>query len=231
MKYLFKEYEDVIWWAGNSDIYVLGSGATISHIDPNFFIGKEVIATNGIAERLGLYNMPISLTTHTHYIYGEALELAAKYPNHAFFCPERDQGFGDKAPEDAPENIVFYPHKNADYDFNVDTMWPDNDDGLLVGSTSLHGSMHLAAYMGASTIILVGADCGTLDGETNDKGYKSGNLVTSDSKQWLERWEMHLREVKRKIKEVYYPVEIYSLNPFVNPNMEGHVWEGSRKKI
>lgn len=227
MRYSLEDFEDVTWARDSSDIYVLGSGATVSHINPSFFIGKHVIATNGIADRLGLYDMPIDLDTHTHYIYGEALELAAKYPDHVLFCPERDQGFGDKAPEDAPENIVFYPHKNTDYNFDVDTMWPDNKEALLVGSTSLHGSMHLAAHMGASTIILVGADCGTLDGETNDKGYKSGNLVTSDSRQWLERWEMHLREVKRKIKEEY-SVEIYSLNPFVNPNMEGHTWEGSR---
>jgi hypothetical protein len=40
---------------------------------------------------------------------------------------------------------------------------------LAYGSSSLHGAMHLAAHLGASHIMLAGADCGTLDGETQGR--------------------------------------------------------------
>ena len=83
--------------------------------------------------------------------------------------------------------------------------------------------MHLACKLGASTVILVGVDCGILDGRANQKGYESGNLVTSDTIGWLARWELHLREVKDRLRAVYQ-VDFHSLNPFINLNLEGHKW-------
>lgn len=222
MKYSLESFKERHY---GHDIYVLGSGATISYINPEFFRNKTVVATNQIASRLNLYNNSLSVWTHSHY-HHDAFILAQEHPDEWFFCPEGDQGYAGTPPIHAPDNIIFYPHKPTDYNFDVDQAWPDSK-GLLVGSTSLHGSMHLAAYLGASTIILAGADCGILDGEANHADYKSGNLVTSETKQWLHRWEMHLRQVKRKLKEQYLGLEIYSLNPFLNPNLEGHAWEGT----
>jgi hypothetical protein len=77
--------------------------------------------------------------------------------------------------------------------------------------------------LGARNVILVGADCGLLDGEANQAGYKSGNLTGDDPLSWLGRWEQHLRAVSDKLRAVY-GVRIYSLNPFVNLNLEGHEW-------
>lgn len=216
-------------WEGRhigDDIYVLGSGATLTHIDPDFFIGKTVVATNRVAERMGLYNSPHTYT-HTHYHAEDAVPLAREFPEHWFFAPLGEEGHaGLPAEADRLRNIVYYPHQPTVYDFHPDTAWPP-DGGLMVGSTSLHGSMHLAAHMGAATIILVGADCGILDGATNQAGYQSGNLKQGDQLAWLARWEQHLRLVKQKLIDVY-GVRVYSLNPFVNPNLEGHTWEGTR---
>lgn len=211
------------------DIYVLGSGATLDYIDPGFFRDRTVVATNRVAERLDLYRWfnADNLYTHTHYHAEDAVPLARAFPEHTFFAPLGEQGHaGLPAEADRLRNIVFYPHQPTVYDFHPDRAWPP-EGGLMVGSTSLHGSMHLAAHMGAATIILVGADCGILDGATNQAGYQSGNLKTGDQLAWLARWEQHLRLVKQKLIDVY-GVRIYSLNPFLNPNLEGHVWEGSR---
>jgi hypothetical protein len=212
-------------WHEGEDIYVLGSGATLSHINPSFFAGKIVVATNRVAERIDLYDNCDWLYTHGHY-HVDMFPLAHKYPQW-FFAPRGDEGLDREPPADVPPNVVLYDHKVSQYEFDVDQSWPDSPNGLLVGSTSLHGSMHLAAHLGASTMILVGADCGILDGETNHGEYKSGNLVTSDSRMWLQRWEMHLRQVKRKLIEQYPHIGIYSLNPFLNLNIEGHKWEGT----
>lgn len=205
------------------DWYILGSGPTVTYISPDFFIGKNVIATNRAGERLGLYRMPIHLITHSHYQWDDTYPLAEQYGSHQFYCPEGDQGFaGTPGRTDLP-NVIHYPHKPTHPDFDVHSAWPDDANGILVGSTSLHGSMHLACKLGAHNLILVGADCGLLDNQANQAGYVSGNLASGDQLAWLGRWEQHLRAVKRKLVQVY-AVRIYSLNPFLNLNLEGHHW-------
>ena len=202
------------------DIYVLGSGATLSHIKPRFFDGKTVIATNRAGQRLGLYERDCDLITHTHYHDEDAYPLAEMYPDHMFYCPEGDQGF-DGQPKHRPHNILFYPHPPTRYDFNVDEAVTEG--GFIVGSSSIHGSMHIAAELGAQTIILVGADCGMLDGSANMDGYQSGNLIVDEPHMWLDRWEQHLRMVKAWLQDMY-DVDIHSINPFLNLNLEGHAW-------
>lgn len=205
------------------DIYVLGSGATLDHIKPRFFENKHVIATNLVGERLCLYDIGCRrLFTHSHY-HEDTYRLAEQYPHHFFWTPEGDQGHvGSPGRTDLP-NVSHYPHKPTTYEFNVDQAWPDQPEGLLVGSTSVHGSMHLACKLGASTVILVGVDCGLLDGDANHFGYTSGNLVTSDRIEWLARWELHLRQVRNRLR-AEYQVDFHSLNPFINLNLEGHEW-------
>ena len=121
--------------------------------------------------------------------------------------------------------MFHYPHKPTNFNFTVDGAWPDNPTGLVVGSTSVHGSIHLACKFGASHVILVGVDCGMLDGKANQHGYVSGNLDSPDPMTWLARWELHLRQVTNRLQQEY-GVRIHSLNPFLNLNLEGHEWQG-----
>lgn len=210
-----------------SDWFVLGSGPTLTHIDPTFFVNKNVVSTNRVGERLGLYDMDCHLVTHSHYQWEDTYPLAEKYPMHLFWVPEGDQGFAGSPGRTDLTNVTHYPHTPTHPDFTVERAWPTDPNGLLVGSTSLHGSMHLACKLGARTIILVGADCGLLDGATNQTGYQSGNLKVDDPLPWLERWDQHLQAVSNKLRN-RYGVRIYSLNPFVNLNLEGHDWLGPR---
>jgi len=200
------------------DIYVLGSGTTLGYIRSRFFDGKTVVSTNNAAARMDLYYRDCTLITHSHY-HSDIYPLAEEHPNHVFYAPEGDQGFAGK-PERLMSNIHFYPHPATKFDFKVEESV--HPDGFLVGSSSIHGSMHIAATMGAQTIILVGADCGMLDGMTNMEGYVSGNL-RENPRMWLDRWEEHLRMVKAWLQD-HYDVDIYSMNPFLNLNLEGHVW-------
>jgi hypothetical protein len=201
------------------DIYVLGSGTTLGYVRASFFDGKTVVSTNNAAARMDLYDRDCNLITHSHY-HEDIYPLAEQYPNHLFYAPEGDQGFEGK-PERIMPNVNFYPHPPTKFDFRVEESVKLG--GFIVGSSSIHGSMHIAAVMGADTIILVGADCGMLDGMTNMEGYASGNLVNDDARMWLDRWEQHLRMVKAWLQD-HYGVEIYSINPFLNLNLEGHVW-------
>lgn len=211
-------------WHKGKDIYVLGSGPSLSFIDPEFFRGKIVVSTNKVADRFGLFDIAMRVYTHTHY-HCDAQEVAIKHPSSIVVCPEGDRGYAG-SPTFSEWNVVFYPHVSTEFDFSADRAWHPN--GLIVGSTSMHGAMHLAAHLGASNIILVGADCGMIDGSTNHDGYKSGNLESPDPISWLIRWEYHLRDVKRKLIEEYPSLRIYSLNPFLNFNLEDHAWLGTR---
>ena len=90
---------------------------------------------------------------------------------------------------------------------------------LTIGSSSIHGAMHLAAHMGAKFIVLVGADCGSLGGRDRVDGY-----VPGDSHWAL--YEMHLRAMKQRLWDVY-SCQVYSLNPFVNYSLEGVAYRGA----
>lgn len=204
--------------------YVVGSGPTLDYVDPAFFEGSNVIAVNEAGQRLGLYDMRVNLHTFSHY--HNIIELAEKYPHHSFHLPEGDRGFEGKAPA-APSNVTFHHHYPTQFNFDPSRKWPEG--GILVGSTSVHGAMHLACKLGASNIILVGVDCGLLDGKANHDSYVSGNLASGDVLAWLARWDDHLRQVKRVLIDEY-GVRVYSLNPFVNLNLEGHEWTAARSK-
>jgi len=206
-----------------TDIWVLGSGKSLDFVPEGFFDGRTVVATNSAADRLGIYDRA-EVYTHSHY-HSEAYAIVDKHPNAEVWAPEGDWGFAGK-PERLHDRIHFYPHPKTRYDF--DPSRASVKGGLIVSSTSLHGSMHLACQLGANNIFLVGADCGTLDGEANVQGYVSGDLVRENPGEMLARWNDHLIEVKRWLME-RYPVSIMSLNPFVNFNLENHIWSGTRR--
>lgn len=208
----------------SEDVYVVGSGPSLDFIDPEFFRGKKVIAVNNAAERLGLFDIADGLVSFTHY-HADAVRIADEFGGFVV-APEGDRGFAGK-PDPAnlrPGLIHYFPHVPTEFDF-----YPERatvDDSIMVGSTSAHGAIHLAAAV-ADTVILVGMDCGRIDGKANAGDYRSGDLVNNDEAYWLDRWNTHLEWVKAYL-EARYDVRIYSLNPFVNLNLEGHTWEGTR---
>jgi hypothetical protein len=80
--------------------------------------------------------------------------------------------------------------------------------------------MHLAAHLGASTIILVGADCGQIDGKdrVNDYQVQGGHTL----------WQLYdgHHQLMKQYLEKRYGVKVHSLNPFINLNLEGHRFQG-----
>jgi hypothetical protein len=105
------------------------------------------------------------------------------------------------------------------------------EKGLVVSYSTITTAIHLAAYMGAKTIILVGHDCGTLDGNMNCKNYHTPQtlgIVWKNPGQyanWVsQKIEGQTIQLKHMLKEKY-GCSIYSLNPFINFNLEGHVYK------
>ena len=205
-----------------STIWVFGSGASVGYLSPRFFDDKICIATNLIAKHFDLH--AYYLFTHYHYCVLQNLDnpgmLAAVthdvcssrwHPNKASLAPEgcvKDDGqvIYNYLTDRVPKGGNFDPYKHA------------KTDEIVFGSSSIHGSMHLAAWMGASNIVLVGADCGSIDGEHRIDEYPTGHAP------W-DIYNQHLMRMKSWLKD-NYSVEVYSLNPFVNFNLEGHTFQG-----
>jgi uncharacterized Rossmann fold enzyme len=122
--------------------------------------------------------------------------------------------------------IICYDHDKNNR--NVNTL-PDKNK-LVVSYSTITTGIHLAAYMGAKNIILVGHDCGKIDGECNFEGYHTDATYKiahkngkKDYNTWLNKIESQTIKLKTLLKEKY-GCNIYSLNPFINFNLEGHTF-------
>ena len=195
-------------------VYVLGSGSSLGFIDPGFFADKTVVTTNFAARILGIR----ADFGFSHY-HGNSRELSSEVD--VMVTLERDTLSQAPWGGEKPYNVIFAPQN--DYTppgaiWNPLTTHKPREDSLVYGSSSLHGAIHLAAHIGASYTVLVGADCGRIDGENRIEGYPPGHTP------W-KLYEAHHRLIKRFVEE-NYPTKVYSLNPFINFNLEGHTFEG-----
>ena len=197
-------------------IYVFGSGATLNYLAPSFFDDKICVATNFCGSVFGLGRYYV----FSHY-HADSVSEAQHNETVAVFTPLREHGTDSEFLGFMPK-IVTFPTTTGrpGTSFNPSGKdWPTLDNSLVIGSSSIHGAMHLAAYLGAKFIVLVGADCGFLGGLDRVDGY-----VPGDS-HWV-LYEQHLRDMKQRLWDVY-GCQVYSLNPFVNYSLEGTQYRGA----
>jgi hypothetical protein len=195
-------------------IWVLGSGATLSFIQPSFFDDKIVISTNFAAQVAGI--KADYVFSHYHADTSQLI-TTTKYA----LTLRRDTVTHKEWTEDIPDNLVFVDldsYSAPGSAWNPFTTHPPREDSLAYGSSSIHASMHLAAWLGASSIVLVGADCGVLDDKERIDGYPQGDNPWS-------LYNQHHKLMKDWLAD-RYGVGVYSLNPFINFNLEGHKFQG-----
>jgi len=210
----------------NGDIYILASGKSVDFIDNSFFENKIVIGINQAYKKF-----------ECKYLVRKECKLIDTVlkdnKNAVHFISNGDCGGGNnkntqfikKNNYDKANNIVIYHHNNNTC--KVPNNLPENDK-LVTSYSTITTGIHLAAYMGAKNIILVGHDCGTLNGECNFKGYHTDETYKitwkngkRDYKEWLKNIESQTIEVRRLIKDKY-GCNIYSLNPFINFGLENN---------
>lgn len=198
------------------DAWVIAAGPSAGLIDPAFFDGKLTIGVNRIWDRFDVYYLVIKEGT----VLDDALESGAVVVASHYHCG----ALGASENED-PAGRDFYRFDHADN--KIRTIDPDEigGDRLVVSYSTITSAIHLAAYMGAANIILVGHDCGTLDGERNFNEYP--DPLSSDPDfygRFLKEIEPQTVELKRLLKSEY-GCRIYSLNPFINFGLEGARYE------
>jgi hypothetical protein len=194
-------------------VWVLASGASLNYIPVEMFRDQTVVAVNYIGLELGLPNY--YMASHYHL---DAIAVSEVQPHTTIVVPEIDQGGTQLAPH-APtgDNVWGFPTNQQRYaQFNVATDWPREPDSLVVGPTSLHFAMDFARYLVGvgGTIVLVGADAGTIDGEENRSGHDRG--IGSPWGVWAQQ----LPEVAGHIR--YLGTNVVSLSPWVSFLLEGH---------
>jgi hypothetical protein len=195
-------------------IWVLGSGNTLSFIKPEFFDDKIVVATNFAAKVAGV----IAKYAFTHY--HQDTETLIERSNYVVTL-RRDTNTHQEWSSEVPDNLIFVEQDSYEApgsSWNPLTTHPPRKDSLAYGSSSLHGAMHLAGWLGASSIVLVGADCGSLDGKDRIQDYLAGDTpwtLYNQHHKLMKDWLM-----------MEYGTEVYSLNPFINLNLEGHTFTG-----
>jgi hypothetical protein len=198
-------------------VWVFGSGSTLNFIDPAFFNDKICVTANHVGKTFGLKAFYAYSNYHQqdiHQGFGDGLITAVMLAKDTL----TQQGWAGELPNKvalshahsfAPPGSSWDPYK-----------MPPPEGQIVYGSSSIHGAMHLAAHLGASHIVLVGADAGLIDNESNVQDYPVPTQQFS-----LSVWNRHSIVLKRWLAE-RYGVKIYSLNPFINLNLEGHTFQG-----
>lgn len=198
------------------DIYVVASGASAGFIDPSFFNNKLAIGVNEVWKRFA--NMDYVVRKESRRM-DEAISASRQF------------GFKTIASAHNCGTLKYAKNEGADYVFeHLDNALEIIDlsvigtDKIVVSYSTITSAIHVAAYMGAANIILVGHDCGTLDGKTNIAGYAESIAGARFYREFLTVIEPQTLALRAKLKEVY-GCNLYSLNPFVNFGLEGHEYE------
>jgi len=211
------------------DIYVVAAGASGDFLKAEFFEEKCVIGVNRVFEHFPCnYAVFKEFSSQRAEAVADMLGVIEVVARGQFGIGVSAGGNSNTAIFSSSE-CVFFDHDNNSTDTIKLTSIAKNSDKLVVSDSTITTAMHLAAYLGAENIILVGHDCGTLDGMATLKSYyQSENHIYQGSFEdyysWLREIEGQTILVKEALKSKF-GCNVYSLNPFINFGLEGHVYQ------
>lgn len=207
------------------DVYIIGSGPSLDHINPNFFDNKITIGVNQVYKKVKCDYIVRKEASHiTQSIESGATVICSLWDSGDITKGKR------KKNTDFHPNLDFYVfehlenrHKSIDYSIL-------GTDKIIVSYSTITSAIHIAAYMGAKNIILIGHDCGTLNDKHVISGYYDSISETpwknwNEYVKWLSEIEAQTIEVKDRLSK-HYGCNILSLNPFINYNLEGNKFKG-----
>lgn len=193
------------------DIWVIAAGPSGNFIDPSFFEGKRTLGVNRVWKRFRTDYLVLKESNHLQDAIRatESVVIGSRYSTGNHGCAENDpQG----------EWYMFEHENNGMQLVNLDVIGTDK---LVVSWSTITSGMHAAAYLGARNIILVGHDCGLIDGVSTLENYGEPLFSWDWYKDWLSKIEPQSVAVRNRLREVY-GCNIYSLNPWLNFGLEGH---------
>ena len=210
------------------DIYVLGSGKTLDYIPKSFFQGKVVVGSGDLYRYI-----PCKYYVRKEYGgYPKALELSrdvhsrAGVPDPIWILSRHDCGNHSGRVNYFPgTGAYWFKHISNDTQTHVEEL---ETDRIIVSWSTINSAIHCAYVLGAANIILAGADCGTIDGETNVSGYwVQGESFGIPDPQWYKNWLGQISKATEDLANAIRAkgVSVTYINPFVNFRLEGHKYE------
>lgn len=206
-------------WQGE-DVYVVASGPTAGFLPPDHFARYHAIGVNDVWRRFSA----LDLIVRKESTGAEATAAAIHAMSGMLVLSEYNCGAYRMGKNPPVADIVFRHPDNCLEDIDLSPVGAENGDTLVVSYSTITSAIHLAAWMGAAVIYLVGHDCGKLDGETNFPGYPTAILGQDFYERFLCKIEAQTVKLRAALWDVY-GCRIYSINPFVNVGLEGHRYE------
>lgn len=201
-------------YLGN-DIYVVASGPTAGFVAPEFLLNKISIGINEVYERFQALTYLVRKDgPGAQAAYASGIPLIMSRHNMGM----HNQGYNQVQDGDY---YIFDHANNGKTEIYLDVIGTDT---IVVSLSTVTSALHLAAYMGAANIILIGADCGYIDGQLNMSGYHEPSMNRPRYKRLLSRIEAQTSAVRDRLKLVY-GCNVYSLTPWINLGLEGHTYE------
>ena len=206
------------------DIYIIASGKSIDFIDDSFFDGKILIGVNQAYKKIWCDYL---VRKETKFIKDsldtDSIVIVSKYDSGNLNSGE-DKLNINKIEHD---NLYYFEHLDNGHT-QIDTS-VFGTDKIVVSFSTITSAIHIAAYMGAKNVILVGHDCGTINSEMTFKGYYNSIKDTpwqdwKQYKSWLKVIESQTVIVKNEIKR-HYDANVVSINPFVSLNLENNIYQ------
>jgi hypothetical protein len=198
----------------DQDVYVIAAGPSAGFIEPSFFDNKPCIGVNEVWRHFNVDYM-VYKELNRGYVPDAATLIVAKHKTGCLKFEENQIADG-------------YIFEHADNQLTEIDLSVIGTDKIVVSFSTITSAVHIAAYMGAANVILVGHDCGKLDGRANMNGYPEPKYENYDN--FLASIEPQTIAVREKLKEIY-SCNIYSLNPFVNFGLEGHIYAQIERKV
>lgn len=197
------------------DVWVIAAGASMNFIDPNFFNDKLTVGINRVSNYFKCNYVVTKDERGFDLIDKTKSTLILSKHKHGNNWMKRNY----------LEDAFYFEHPDKPGENPLIDEIKKESDKIIVSHSTITSGIHFSAYIGASNIILCGHDCGKIDGKSNiDSYYKDilpdqGNIEGYNN--FLRIIEQHTISVKGKIKKEY-GCNIYSLNPFINFNLENH---------
>lgn len=216
-----KEFKDC---HKGKDIYVICAGPSSDYVPPRFFTDKIVIGVNNVFKKFPC-NYVISKDLKEHPRYTRMVQELKGTDIKLVFSEYHTGHLSDGRNEPDIEGWYFEHLDNQSATMNEEVLSVIGTDKLVVSRSTVTSGLNLAAYMGAQNIILLGHDCGTIDGDLYDPTYTESDWGSannySSAPKWVGSIETQTIEVKERLKKVY-DCDVLSINPFINFGLEGH---------
>jgi hypothetical protein len=198
------------------DLHVIATGPSAGFVDESFFDNKIAIGVNEAWMRfLNVDYLVRKETARSNAAYQTGIPLIVSKYN----CGSRSATL-NSFPGPHPYYVFDHEHNGLDeMDLSV-----VGTDRIVVSWSTITSAIHIAAYMGAANIVIVGHDCGVVDGKQRMPGLPQALGGETFHRDWLTKIEPQTIALRERLREVY-GCNVYSINPFLNFGLEGHVYE------